>query len=300
MACFNKERERELEANETECEIPKELSMKITELTGYINTNVAIADGAFSSLNVAENNYQRAKATHESTMENLNTRNFFSGGWQDVVPMLRYGAKVDHRMFVDALNRSAESVHHNLLSTALVQCGHLYDPLIRVIMNLTKRKLNNLFQCLRNISFDLNPAIVDTKFHDRFCFATRRSSKSTIEDTFNRRARLIYFLVPNPPCWIVRGSGDDERFKIDRSASLASSKYLDEDYAFGDAEAMLQEAQKSIEMGSAKKRRRLEGPDDTASPSNDQFLERLNRELSPGEKEAFNGFVFSPYITPKN
>jgi len=68
MACFNKT------STKTKCGIPKELSMKITELTGHINTNVAVADGTLSSLKVAEDNYQQAKATHKSTMENLNTR----------------------------------------------------------------------------------------------------------------------------------------------------------------------------------------------------------------------------------
>ena len=162
-------------------------------------------------------------------------------------------------------------------------------------MNLSSDRLTMFFYCLKNIAFDLNDGITGIEFYNKFCFASKRNQNNFLEAGYNRKARLIYFLVPNPPSWIVRGSGDDVRFHIRSDTScLASSEPLEDDCILSNTstEAMLKEACISIQMGSAKKRR-LGKTDEIASLINDPFVESL--VLSPRRKGGFQWLLIKPF-----
>ena len=141
----------------------------------------------------------------------MNKRNFFDGGVTGIAPKELYGAKVDHLSLAKALNEGAkENSVQQKLYAPLPSTGHDFDPLLRVLIGLHGSQIDLVLLSLRNMGLPHNSHYATISINDPFALRKTRNANGKKELEENRKARLIYLLVPNPPTWIKQTNGTFE------------------------------------------------------------------------------------------
>lgn len=252
-----------------------------------LNTKKSIYDDNESKRKRLEIQYLKGR-------DDINLRNFFNGGVQDIQVTQLWGAKVPFSSAIEALNEGAKSIEQAFGNCyKLPSTGHEFDPLMRVIMNMVGKELKPLLLALGNVQLIQNPHY---SVKDETAFSLNK--RNTIpngperEQDDNRRARLIHFLIPNPPEWVKEENGT--YFIKHQSDAVAGSI---EDRFEGKDSHLLKRAKSIINSPRASPKKRKRGMD--PSPLRNFYSPSPGQQLSVDDDDFANYLKDVPFTPEK-